>query len=220
MSSLGRSNLVGCQAAPDDRTMSYPIFWPNTPLTRVLWSWIFSDFSNKISAKRYFKIPHFWFRVGPSSLYYYFILYFSILILKFHLFTNFNFVSCFNFFCLYFYFNHYPFYDHYFFLFILRPINNLISPKVQNSQDDPKIVQIRIKASCHYEYANSSPGQGTFRVPFKQTLTQNPNIINNTCKTHIGKAENSSHKNNLRTQSPYTKSQHYSHKHTHHHHRS
>jgi len=48
------------------------------------------DFSNEILAERYFKIPHFRFRVGPSSLFilFLFFIFNSIFLISF----NFNFL--------------------------------------------------------------------------------------------------------------------------------
>ena len=61
-----------------DRQLSYPNFWSKTPMTRAIWPRVISDFSVKNSAERYFKIPHFLFRIGPSSLIFNFIFLISI----------------------------------------------------------------------------------------------------------------------------------------------
>jgi len=77
--------------------LSYPNFRPKVVLSHVLWPGIFSVFSVKISAERYFKIPHFCSDFVPSSHFFYFII--SLLVLFYLLFSIFYF-----YFLFYFYF--------------------------------------------------------------------------------------------------------------------
>ena len=68
--------LFGC-------TLSYPNFWPKLSLTRVGGPYVHTQFnlinlciSVKISAERYFKIPHYSSESGPLLSVFLFLLYF------------------------------------------------------------------------------------------------------------------------------------------------
>jgi len=65
--------------------VSYPNFWPKIPPTRAFQSRPISAIFSENSAERYFKIPHNWFRVGPSSLNFHFLFIYLISISIFYL---------------------------------------------------------------------------------------------------------------------------------------
>jgi len=69
----------------EDNICHTPIFDPNygwhvpmdpTFVRSLIWS--ISDVFDEISAERYFKIPHVWFRIGPSPLYLFLLVIISI----------------------------------------------------------------------------------------------------------------------------------------------
>ena len=153
--------------------MSYPIFWPKVPLTRVARPWSVFDFLVKNSAKRYFKIPHIWFRVRPSSL---FIL--ILFIFNFHLIFLRRFYFIYSNFNLYFLSFYFLLRTLFFFTFTLYPFCLFF-------------VQNNIRACYAFLICNTNPGTNSRPNPqsstsfcsSQQTLTHDSCPINRTCIT-------------------------------------
>ena len=86
------------------RVLSYPNFWPNILHSYAVWPWLIFDFSVKISAEGYFKIPHFGSDSGLLLTFFYLLVFLFFLtivfIFIFHFYSIFIFI-----FILYFYFH-------------------------------------------------------------------------------------------------------------------
>ena len=77
-----------CVWTPDPVGVSYPNFWPKNLLSYTLWPRIFSSFSEKNSAERYFKIPHL-YQFRPLFSLFFIFLFITLLVLSYLLFSIF-----------------------------------------------------------------------------------------------------------------------------------